>query len=167
MLLLLCDVIEGGMWISATVFRSPDARMWTLASAARRAVNRGAVEKAGALARELLTLAGANPRNWNHGNAVHEGHLVLGRAALAVGDIETATAELLAAGRTPGSPQLNSFGPNMRLAEDLLRSGQRDPVLRYFELCRLFWRMERGRLNEWAADVKTGRTPRFGANLDY
>ena len=45
-----------------------------------------------------------------------------------------ANAYLLAVGRTPGSPQLNSFGPNMALAAELLQKEVRDTVLQYFEL---------------------------------
>jgi hypothetical protein len=75
--------------------------------------------------------------------------------------------ELLEAGKTPGSPQLNSFGPNMALARDLLVAGQRVVVLQYFKLCGAFWESERGRLAEWMADADAGRVPAFGANLVY
>jgi len=141
--------------------------MMALGSAAERAVERGATEKARSLARQLLARADANREDWTYGNAIHQGHLVLGRVALAVGDIETAKEELLAAGRTPGSPQLDSFGPNMRLAKDLLEVGERDAVLRYFELCGTFWKLHRERLAAWTADVKEGRPPAFGPNLVY
>jgi hypothetical protein len=83
------------------------------------------------------------------------------------GDLSGAGAELLEAGRTPGSPQLNSFGPNMALARELLGSGQTAPVREYFSLCRRF-RMPQfadPKLNEWDSDVVAGREPRFGANL--
>jgi hypothetical protein len=141
--------------------------MMALASAAKRAVERGATDKAKSLASELLALADANRGDWTYGNAVHHGHLVLGRVALAVGDVATAKEELLAAGRTPGSPQLDSFGPNMRLAKDLLEVGERDAVLRYFELCGTFWKLHPERLAAWTADVKEGRQPMFGPNLVY
>jgi hypothetical protein len=55
----------------------------------------------------------------------------------------------------------------MSLAKDLLDKGQRDVVLEYFELCRKFWKMDRGRLDQWSQEVKDGKTPDFGANLDY
>jgi len=35
------------------------------------------------------------------------------------GKVEDAKHYLLEAGKTPGSPQLNSFGPDMSLAEEL------------------------------------------------
>jgi hypothetical protein len=47
------------------------------------------------------------------------------------GDIEEAKKQLLLAGKTPSSPQLNSFGPNMILAKELLDKGEKDTVLHY------------------------------------
>jgi hypothetical protein len=81
------------------------------------------------------------------------------------GNVEEAEQRLLAAGRTSGSPNLNSFGPNMRLARDLLERGRQDVVLEYFELCRVFW--PRRELDRWAEQVKAAEMPDFGANLAY
>ena len=58
---------------------------------------------------------------------------------------------------------MNSFGPNMSLAKDLLEKGERETVLNYFELCRKFWNMDYGKLDEWSREVKAGRIPQFGA----
>jgi hypothetical protein len=96
---------------------------------------------------------------------VHHGNLILGRIALRDGDMEKAKEHLLAAGQTPGSPQLNSFGPNMALARELLEKGEKQAVLEYFERCGSFWK--RAELESWARDVKAGEIPDFGANLDY
>ena len=41
----------------------------------------------------------------------------------------------------PGSPQLNSFGPIMSLAEELLEQGEPDTVLEFFAECRKFWKL--------------------------
>ncbi len=139
----------------------------TLAMRAKRAADHGRYEQAGYLAQELLELAEQYRHDWNYGNALHHGHIVLGRVALAVQDLASARNELLLAGQTSGSPQLNSFGPNMRLALDLIRAGQRDVVLEYFDLCRRFWEMGTDQLDAWAADIAEGREPKFGANLRY
>ena len=96
---------------------------------------------------------------WNYGNRVHHGNLVLGRIALAEGNVKAAKFRLTAAGNTPGSPQLNSFGPNMTLAKDFLERGEQDVVLRYFRACAKFWEMDRGKLDEWAAQVEEGTIP--------
>ena len=106
---------------------------------------------------------------WNYGNRVHHGNLVLGRIALREGKIEEAKSRLIAAGRTPGSPQLNSFGPNMALAKALLEIGEQEVVLKYFELCAKFWNSDRAKdkLDKWGVLAAAGRIPDFRANLDY
>ena len=105
--------------------------------------------------------------NWNAGNNLHHGNLILGRVALAKGDVAKAKEHLLAAGRTTGSPQLDSFGPNMALALELLKRSERDVVLEYLELCRKFWDMGGDQLDSWSATIKDGGIPDFGANLVY
>jgi hypothetical protein len=120
-----------------------------------------------AAAEELLRLAPQFRRSWNYGNAIHKANVALGRVALREGNVAEAKARLAAAGKTPGSPQLGSFGPNMTLAAELLDKGERQAVLEYFEACRQFWRMGGGKLDEWSADVRAGHRPDFAANLKY
>ena len=71
------------------------------------------------------------------------------------------------AGQTPGSPQLNSFGPNMSLAKELAEKGETDAVIQYFDQCRKFWRMGADKLDTWTKAVKAGIVPDFGGNLLY
>jgi hypothetical protein len=123
--------------------------------------------RAAAFARELLALAERYRSDWNYGNAVHKGHLILGRVALRDGDLAAARSELLLAGGTPGSPQLDSFGPNMTLARELLEVGEKAVVLEYFELCRRFWVTGSARLAQWSVAVQDSQVPEFGANLRY
>lgn len=121
--------------------------------------------KAEAYANEVLRLAPQYARSWNYGNAIHDGNSVLGRIRLRQGKIAEAKNYLLMAGETPGSPQLNSSGPNMSLAKELLEKGERDVVLQYFELCGKFWKSGAKKLQDWREVVKGNRTPDFGANL--
>ncbi len=81
--------------------------------------------------------------------------------------MEGAKTQLHAAGETPGSPQLNSFGPNMSLCADLLKRGETEAVLDYFAQCGKFWRMGKDRLDTWTKEAKSGKEPEFGANLVY
>jgi len=81
--------------------------------------------------------------------------------------IEDSKKYLRLAGLTPGSPQLNSFGPNMSLAKQLLEAGERDTVVEYLDFCRKFWQMDFGKLDYWTAQVRAGEVPDFGANLTY
>lgn len=99
------------------------------------------------------------------GDHIHTANLILGRLALHDGDTAQAERYLLAMGRVSGSPSLDSFGPNMRLAKDLLAAGRRDTVLAYFDECGRFWKYPQ--LAEWRVDVVQGRTPHFDANLYY
>jgi hypothetical protein len=74
---------------------------------------------------------------------------------------------LLAAGNTPGSPQLDSFGPNMTLAKELFERGEKDAVIKYLQLCDKFWEMGHDRVKEWLAAIQAGGVPDFSANLNY
>ncbi|MGZ8832486.1 MAG: RNA polymerase subunit sigma-24, partial [Thermoanaerobaculia bacterium] len=87
------------------------------------------------------------------------------RVALARGDRATSQHELLLAGRTPGSPQLNSFGPNMALANDLLRAGERETVFEYFDECERFWESGGKPIHRWKTLARFHLPPDFGANL--
>ena len=124
----------------------------------------GDLDKARMYAEAMLA---DSPANWNRGNRVHYGNLVLGRIALADGDLGGAGQYLLAAGRTPGSPQLKSFGPDMGLARDLLARGETQTVLRYLALCLDFWEMGQDSLKNWIALIEGGRTPDFSRHLRF
>jgi len=140
---------------------------YQLARLAKAAFDAGDLVKARSYADQLLALAPQYPKNWNYGNAIYYGHMVLGRVELAQGNTVLAENHLLQSAQTPGSPQLNSFGPNTSLAKDLLERGDTAPVLQYFALIQNFWKMSRGKPAEWAAQVQSGQLPDFGANLLY
>jgi hypothetical protein len=146
---------------------TPEAyKSYLLKDLTKSAFDVGETNKARMYAEKMLQEANLQKKDWNRGNDIFYGNLILGRLALKAGDIEQAKHFLIEAGKTPGSPQLNSFGPNMTLAKELLEKGQTEVVLEYFDLCAKFWRYQ-PRLTEWTAAVKQGRIPDFGANLDY
>ncbi len=151
------------------VYQAEDAddRWLVLDDAAMLTAQFGDLKLAETFATELLRDAPQHLGEWNYGNAYHKGHQALGIIALRRNDLATAKAELLEAGRTPGSPQLDSFGPNMTLAKLLLERGERAIVLEYFSLCRVFWEGHFGKLDDWTIQVKAGRIPDFGANLVF
>jgi len=136
-----------------------------LQSLAKVALAAGKPQKAKEYAEKMLS---QNNPGWNYGNNIHYGNIILGRIALASDDIEQAKKRLIEAGKTTGSPQLNSFGPSMALANELLQKGEEDVVLEYFELCSKFWKRARNiqKLNKWSAEVKEGKIPDFGPNLN-
>lgn len=132
-----------------------------------RSLAEGDSEAAEAQAKRLLEQARSRNGQWDEGNLVHHGHLILGHVRLRAGDEDGATEHLLDAGRARGSPQLNSFGPNMTLAKALLERGKRQAVLDYFRECAVFWTSGIERLAEWQRTVEAGAIPDFGPNLRY
>lgn len=100
-------------------------------------------------------------RDWYTGNAIHHGNTILGRLALADGDIKKALFYLKEASKTPGSPQLNSFGPNMILAQELLERRQRKPVVSYLKACKKFWEGQSTRLDACIKAIERGETPKL------
>lgn len=167
---VVCNVIFGivetlGLvWSKAEILRGV-----ILPCVGMRAVETGAIAKAKRFAEELIHLSRKykDDRNFPYGNAIHKGNLILGRIALREGNIEAAKQYLVYAGETPGSPQLDSFGPNMILAKELLEAGEKDAVLDYFKLCSNFWVMGPGKLRYWAEIVQSGKIPNFGSHLLY
>ena len=139
------------------------SRSFLLADLANVALMADRYEKAREYANTLLA---EDSPGWNSGNRIHHGNLVLGRIALAEGDVEEAKRRLIAAGETAGSPQLDSFGPSMTLAKELLQKGEKGVVLEYFDLCSRFWEMGQDELEEWSDLVQADRVPDFGANLN-
>ena len=144
-----------------------ESKFYRLDSLAKSALAAGEIEKASLYAQQLLKAGEKHPKDWNYGNSIHHGNNVLGQIALKKGNVKEADEFLLKAGQTPGSPQLNSFGPNMSLAKELLEAGEKDTVLQYFALCRKFWKSGSERLDDWTKEAKAGVVPQFGANLVY
>jgi hypothetical protein len=142
-------------------------RFYALGRAARNALKAGDTDGARKLAEELARLAPKYPTDWNYGNAIQVANQVLGRIALAAGNVTEAKRRLLASADSKGSPQMNSFGPNLQLAKDLLAKGESQTVVEYFTRCGTFWKMGADRLAAWTAAVNKGETPDFGANLEY
>ncbi len=142
-------------------------RFYMLTILAKTAFESDDMGKAESYATDLLTAASDYQDDWNYGNAIHQGNLILGRITLKSGDLVRAKEYLLKSGKTPGSPQLNSFGPNMSLARDLLEKGESQIVLQYLSLCKTFWDGHEATLEQWISEIQNGSIPDFGANLSY
>ena len=139
--------------------KTQDEVFYALPSAAMAAFHLGKYDRARELAEKALALAPSYKKNWNYGNALHFAHSVLGLLALNNGDVSEASSELKHAGATPGSPQLDSFGPTMQLAKALLQHGQSEAVLAYLRQCRSFWDMGATWLDLWDQKVRAGGIP--------
>jgi serine/threonine protein kinase len=125
-----------------------------LAAAAKAAMIAGEATAAADFAQECI-MSGS-------GDDIHDGHIVLGKLALERGDLGLAGAELVLACKVSPTPVLMSFGPDMTLAKMLLRRGNRESVLAYFEACVPVWKSGNQQLMEWAALVRRGGLPDFG-----
>jgi len=144
-----------------------EERFYALTEASIRSFEVGKIDDAKDYAEELLKLAASFKPNWNYGNAIHKGNIVLGRIAVRNNDIEKAKIYLHNAGATLGSPQLDSFGPNMTLAKELLEKSEADSVVKYLRQCKNFWEMDDDKLEFWTHQISNGKSPKFGANLLY
>lgn len=141
--------------------QSGENRFYTLEDLATSAFQAGEMVSARSAAEELLKIAPDYRKNWNYGNAIYTGNAVLGQVVLEEGDVEAACRYLLAAGDTPGSPQLNSFGPEFALAQALLDRGENETVLTFLEKISKFWGMDRGRLDAWKKAIQAGSKPKL------
>jgi hypothetical protein len=145
--------------------RSRDELFYALPHASIASFRLGEHARAQSLARQALDLVAVYDGSWNRGNAIHYGHTTLGLLALNEGDVGGACKALLASGATPGSPQLNTFGPTMQLARALVRAGEADVVLEYLGRCRAFWVMGGTWLDLWEAKIRKGELPNFAMGL--
>jgi protocatechuate 3,4-dioxygenase beta subunit len=98
-------------------------------------------------------------------DSVHRGNSTLGLLALEQGDVAVARRYLLASGDVRGSPVLGSFGPNMNLANELLRRGERETVVTYLEQCLVFATLQADTIKGWIAEIKQGNTPTLRSSV--
>ena len=102
-----------------------------------------------------------------YGDVVHIDHVYRGLFALRDRDTKLARLELLKAGRPPAGTLIKFFGPNCLLASELLKLGERKPVLDFLVYCKAFWLLPVRvfHLPQWISTIKRGEMPDFGRNL--
>ncbi len=98
-------------------------------------------------------------------------------SALQSGRKAEAVAYLAAAGASPGSPQLDSFGPSLLLASELAKAGEYQAVVNYLNSIKTFWKAEDqsiigtmfpffkdpDRMSTWIKELDNKRVPDFDA----
>lgn len=141
---------------AAALTTDPEEKSSQLTELAEMAFEAGELEKARGYCTKLLANIDG-PNRWDRGNRIHTGNAVLGRIALVEGEVEKAKEHLISAGKCGGSPQLDSFGPDMTLANELLQRGETDAVVEYLELCGTFW--DKAATDKWVAAIKRGEKP--------
>jgi hypothetical protein len=155
-------VVEGSepSW-EPTVEPAPEARtrFYNLGDDLVQAYDSGNYEEAEKLANEYLELAKPYRCNWNYGNAIHEANRYLGLISLKHGDVDKAADYLLKSGKSTGSPTLDSVGPEVDLANELLKRGKRKEVVAYLTDVQSFWGMDYGVVSKWVDKINAGETP--------
>lgn len=136
-------------------------RFYSLDAEIHAAFSANDFSSARALIDEYLELADVYRCNWNYGNAIHDANRVLGLMSLEDGDVDEAANYLIKAGKSPGSPQLNTFGPELDLADELLKLGRYEAVTAYLKDIQSFWEMDDGRLDRWLASIEQGERPQL------
>jgi len=121
---------------------SQEKRFYAIEDQLDKALARNDKESVIRLADEYLTLADNFKDDWNYGNAIHRANEALGIVALRENDLEKAGQYLIKAGKTPGSPQLDTFGPKLELADALLKKGEKKVVVEYLRLVSRFWKLD-------------------------
>lgn len=137
---------------------------YTLAFSALEA---GALERARRFASESLELKDIEARLGMYGghppdSGVHAAHIILGLVDMREGNVDGAEEHLRAAsGVRTVEPWEATFGPDFRLARDLLRAGRREAVLEYLSRYRQLWKSRRGRtqLDDWIAAIGREEAP--------
>lgn len=110
----------------------------TSAEKAKAAIESGDTKSATKYALQMLA-KNTDTKDWNYGNVIHGANQILGLAALRENRVADTKKYLIAAGNTPGSPQLDSFGPDMVLAQQLLNKDEKGVVIQYLDLVAGFW----------------------------
>jgi len=116
-------------------------------------------KRAKELLAEYLELADIYKCNWNYGNVIHDANRILGLISLNSGNIEDAANYLLESGKSTGSPQLDSFGPELDLANELLKHGRHEDVKTYLNDISSFWEMNDGSIDRWIREIDRGERP--------
>ncbi len=109
-------------------------------------------------AAEAVQWGKSNSGHWDAGNAVHWGHIAIGFVHLERGDVDMAANHLLEAGKCEGSPQLDTFGPDLELANRLIEANQCSAVVEYLRLCSTFWQTRRRVVEKWILALARGKT---------
>jgi hypothetical protein len=131
------------------------------------ALEAGALERARRFASESLELKDIEARLGMYGGNppdphVHAAHITLGLVDLREGNVDGAQEHLRAASRVRSvEPWEATFGPDFRLARDLLRAGRREAVLEYLSRYRQLWKSRRGRtqLDDWIVAIGREEDP--------
>ena len=134
--------------------------------AKRRAESRDSWHRSKDLAQQALTLASAHPEEPSAADAIFHAHITLGLNALRDGDHAAARQHLDLASKAPppstssDSSPIDELSLEDRFIKWLLKDGERETVIAYFERLAAGNEPARDRLTRAAADLRNGIQPR-------
>tara|TARA_B110001454_G_C12723312_1_gene436647 strand:+ start:63432 stop:64088 length:657 start_codon:yes stop_codon:yes gene_type:complete len=142
---------------------------YSLSERLKRAVKSKDCPKMQSLAGELLAVAPYYSSNWNYGNAIFDGHMAYASCEAKDKKFDSAIHHMTEAAKTPGSPQLNTFGPpyhDMSVLSDLLREGKKAEVVAFLNSLKRFWDLEFSQeyFDVWDKEIEAGRIPKFDSS---
>lgn len=116
--------------------------------------------EAQAQAQTLLELHRTHPHDDIYKSWLHESHQTIGRLALKNGNQRLALEQLQRSLQVPRTPQLQTVGPRIMLANELLEKGEKKRVLEYLDAVEKVWNIPSAmdQLKKWRAEIFAGKT---------
>lgn len=147
-------------WNPSSKYVTPGLqRFYDISDLIDEAVFENKTELAVRLSDEYLKLAEEYKKNWNYGNAIHDANIAKGIVELRMGNLAKSGEYLVKASKSPGSPQLDSFGPDLELANVLLKKGQKDQVIEYLKGIEVFWGGNKRAIDALIFKIVSGEKP--------
>lgn len=139
------------------------------------AFDSGDLDLAEALSRELVLDFGGDTSGSKFEEAAHNGNTILGRSALAKGDVQKAVDHLLISIRAPlRKPEGYFYQINLSLAEELFKKGEKKAVSEFLSLAlKISGYVDSPDLNEdeitaikkWIAEIEKDGSPTFDFDM--
>ncbi len=136
--------------------KSRFGRWFAMSRAARVSYEAGNLEEAQKKIDQLSRHPADYKKSWDYGNYLHYRYIIAGAVALEKGQVDDACKSLIQASTIQTSPQLRTFGPDVRLADKLLARGRRESVVKYLANVQRFWTTQRNRLMDWIDRLNRG-----------
>lgn len=119
-------------------------------------------DRAKQLANEANLEFGADDTRIGYGTIVHKGNIILGKIAFRENNLEKAKEHLLISVRVPLRLKYGSVAyPDLELAEELLKKGEKETVLEFLKLCEGLIGTDTESLKKWQKEIGQGKTPDF------
>lgn len=106
----------------------------------------------------------SQPKNELYIFGLHDSHITIGRLFLRDGNLEKAKEALTQSLRVPTTPALQTLGPRMTLAADLLAQKEKQAVMNYLDQAEKIWTQNdtaKKKISIWRQEIAAGKIPLF------